>query len=415
MDNNQISQLLMVLLIIMIVLLIVMAGILLFLKYRSMKLKQKMEENVNGTKNEPENKKTKTVTYKEYTKQSIFDFMEFEKVIDNMIVQKSGFKYLMVVNCQGVNYDLMSENEKLGVEQGFIQFLNTIRHPIQIYTQTRTVNLENSIENYKRRVKATEEKLNRMKLNYEQMVKSEKYTEEQLQRAYFDLTKQINLYEYGKDIVFNTEQMSLNKNVLNKQYFIIIPYYPDELGPNSFSIEEIENIAFSELYTRSQSIIRTLSACGVNGKIMDSNELVDLLYMAYNRDEAEVFGLDKILKMGYEELYSTAPDVFDKRMAMLNKQIEEEALKLAQSKIYEAKSEKQKRYETKQQSLEDIVDEVAKLILDQNENYVGKDIAVTAKEKIDERTRQRKAQEEGGNENVQKEKTTRGRKKSRAV
>jgi O-acetyl-ADP-ribose deacetylase (regulator of RNase III) len=61
-------------------------------------------------------------------------------------------------------------------------------------------------------------------------------------------------------------------------------------------------MAFSELYTRAQSVVRTLGVCGVNGKVMTSNELVELLYMAYNRDEAEVYGLDKALKAGYDEL-----------------------------------------------------------------------------------------------------------------
>ena len=59
----------------------------------------------------------------------------------------------MVLECQGVNYDLMSEMERTSVEQGFIQFLNTLRTEIQIYVQTRTVNLEDSIASYRERFK----------------------------------------------------------------------------------------------------------------------------------------------------------------------------------------------------------------------------------------------------------------------
>ncbi len=80
--------------------------------------------------------------------------MEFDTVEDNMISTKNGGKYvIMVVECQGINYDLMSEVEKNAVEEGFIQFLNTLRHPIQIYTQTRTINLESSIQTYRDKVK----------------------------------------------------------------------------------------------------------------------------------------------------------------------------------------------------------------------------------------------------------------------
>lgn len=95
----------------------------------------------------------------------------------------------MVVECQGVNYDLMSEVEKNGVEEGFIQFLNTIRYPIQIYTQTRTINLEDSIRTYKDKVKEIEDNLHKQELSYNEMVKSGRYTKEQLQQAYYELTK----------------------------------------------------------------------------------------------------------------------------------------------------------------------------------------------------------------------------------
>ena len=82
-----------------------------------------------------------------------------EKIEDNMIVQNNGTRYLMAVECEGINYDLMSEMEKVSVEQGFIQFLNTLRHPIQIYTQTRTVDIEESIQNYKNKLDNTKKEL----------------------------------------------------------------------------------------------------------------------------------------------------------------------------------------------------------------------------------------------------------------
>ena len=57
--------------------------------------------------------KTKTRKYKDYRTESIMDFMEFDTVVDNMISQKDGMRYIMVVECQGINYDLMSEVENL--------------------------------------------------------------------------------------------------------------------------------------------------------------------------------------------------------------------------------------------------------------------------------------------------------------
>ncbi len=338
-------------------------------------------------------------------KQSIHNFMEFDTVDDNMIIQNNGKRFLMVIECQGINYDLMSGVEKAGVEEGFVQFLNTLRHPIQIYTQTRTVNLEESIGTYKEKVRKIEDKLNRMKNEYEQMVESETYSQEELDKAFFEITKQTNLYEYGRDIVADTERMSLNKNILNQKYYIIVPYYASELAMNDLDKEETKNLAFSEIYTRAQSLIRAISACGVRGKILRSNELVELLYMAYNRDEAEVFGIDKAIRAGFDEIYSTAPDVLDKKMKELNKYIEEKALEKAKEKVDEVVLEKEQRIIDKQNNLDDLIDEMAKLLIEENEEYLGKEIAEEAKSKISENTK------EGGKKNGSEEKPKTRRKR----
>ena len=408
MSLNSLSSILMIVIIVIVILLAILA----LIYFRSKNAKPKKEKNISvddGTEvGAAKEKKAKT-----FAVESVMDFMEFDKVEDNMIVAKNGAKYIMVVECQGINYDLMSEIEKNAVEEGFVQFLNTIRYPIQIYVQTRTINLENSIQTYKDRVKQIEDNFQRQEQRYREMRSSGRYTKEQLDSAYYELTKQRNLTEYGKDIIFSTERMSLNKNVLNQKYYIIVPYYPEELGQNDFDKQEIQNLAFSELYTRAQSVIRTLAACDVNGKILTSNELVDLLYVAYNRDEQEVYGLDKALRAGYDELYSTAPDILDKKMRALDNQIEQEAFKKANEKVIEAQSAKERALQRKENNMDNLIDNLAKIIIEQNANNIGKDIAQDAINSINEdkaKAKENKVKEGGTEDNV-KEKTKRRRTK----
>ncbi len=379
---NTITIILVAVLLVMVLLL----GILCILYFKSKNKKEDKKDAIQG--NTSADSKSKTT--KSYTVESVFDFMEFDKIEDNMIITQNGAKYVMVVECQGVNYDLMSEVEKNAVEEGFIQFLNTLRHPVQIYTQTRTINLENSIGTYRTKVQEIEDELEKEKMKYDQMVNSGNYTDEELKAAFYELTKTTNLYEYGKDIIYTTEKMSLNKNVLNQKYYVVVPYYPEELGENNFDKQEITNLAFSELYTRAQSIIRTLGVCGVNGKVLNSNELVDLLYVAYNRDDAEIYGVDKAIEAGYDELYSTAPDVIDKKIKALNEQIEKEAFEKANQKVIEAKSEKEQALEQKQESMEDLIDQMAKLIIEQNRQIVGEDVAEDAIKKVNQDTAKRR-------------------------
>lgn len=402
-DINTITIILAVALGVFLLLLIILAVV-----YFSSKSKEKKAEQAKSAANA--NSEIKKDSKKTYTVESVFDFMDFDKVEDNMISQKNGERYIMVVECQGVNYDLMSEVEKNAVEEGFIQFLNTLRHPIQIYTQTRTINLENSIQTYKDKVKELDDRLERQRMQYQNMVDSGKYSRQQLDQAYYELTKQTNLCEYGKDIIYTTERMSLNKNVLNKKYYVVIPYYTSELGQNDFDKDEKKNLAFSELYTRAQSIIRTLSVCGINAGILDSNGLVDLLYVAYNRDDAEVYGLDKALRAGYDELYSTAPDVLDKKMRALDVKIEQEAFNKANDAVIVAKSKKQKALERKENRMEDLIEQMAQLIIDENRASIGNKVADDAKDIIKEERAKRKGRprkEEGGTkENEQKEQTS---------
>ena len=403
-SSDQITQVLTIVLIVMVVVLVALAVAFLYFWMKSKKKKEEIEES-DGTTSDARK------IAREYTKQSIFKFMEFDTVEDNMIVQKKGMRYIMVVECQGINYDLMSEGEKVGVEEGFLQFLNTLRHPVQIYVQTRTVNLNDSLEGYRKKVEEVGFELEKKKNAYLKKLQSGQATREELNKDFFEVTKQTNLYEYGKDIIANTERMSLNKNVLSKKYYVIIPYYVEDLGPNnSFDKEEIRNIAFQELYTRAQSVIRTLAGCSVGGKILNSEELVDLLYVAYNRDEAEVFSVDRAARAGYDELYTTAPDVLDKTMKALDEEIERKAMALANEKVIQARSPKQQQLDQKRARLEELVRQRAQMIIKQNAAYLGRQTADSATRLIEED----KNKEEGGTEDVE-EKPKRGRRKKSAV
>lgn len=403
MNNNQMINLLTIVLGIMISILVILCIIFVVLKFKSSKPKEKSSKKkveVKGQANIPQS----------YNKQSIFKFMEFDKIEDNMIVQKDGKRFLMAIECQGINYDLMSGLEKNSVEQGFLQFLNTLRYPIQIYVQTRTVNLGSSINTYKERIDDIVKQFTNKQMEYNQKVRSGQYSSVELEKEKYELVRQRNLYEYGIDIVNNTERMSLNKNILSKHYYVIIPYYPEEASNSNFAKDEISNIAFSELYTKAQSIISSLAVCGINSKILNSTELAELLYVAYNRDESETFNLQRALNAGYEDLYTTAPDVFEKRMKELDLKIEEDAIKKANEVIFDVIEENQKQRiaRQKEEELDELIDQMAMALIEENKRSIGGDIADLAIDKI-EKDSKKKTKEKGGEEDGKKTKTTRRR------
>ena len=362
--------------------------------YWKMSKKEKEEEN------ETEGQTLKnTKIASQYTTKSIFKFMQFDKIQDNMIVQDEGKRYLMVIECEGINYDLMSSMEKTAVEAGFVQFLNTLRYPIQIYTQTRTVNIAESIQNYKNKLAITQKEMSDKQQEYNRMLKSENYNEKQAEILRRELIRIKNLYEYGQDVINDIQKTSTNKNVLRKHYYVVVPYYAAEIGTDLLDEEEKRSMIFSELYTRCQALIRALFSCEMKCKILNSNELVELLYIAYNRDDAEVYGVEKAIRAGYNDLYATAPDVLDKRMKAIDEAIETKAIDLAKDTIDEVRLEKERRIKKKEKEFDNLVKEYSENLIKENAKYIGKEVAEKAIKKLEG-----KVTEEGGKTNEQKTK-----------
>lgn len=382
MSGQDVTKLLMMFLALSIIILFVLIVVFIIL---SVKKKQKESDNNNTkVKTKDITPNTNIIQTKMYTSENIKKFMDFDDIKDNMIIQKDGKRLVMVIKCQGVNYDLMSSIEKVGVEQGFIQFLNTLTRPIQLYVQARKVNLEESVSNYNKRLKVIEMNYNKIRMQYEQAQKDTSISDAKFKEIKMEYIRQKNLYEYTKDIISNTEKMSLNKNILTKNYYIAISYYPDN-SDDLFKKDELLDMAFSELYTNAQAILRTLSVCGVTGKVLDSTELADLLYVAYNRDASEIYGVDKAIKAGYDSLYTTAPDVINRKIEELDKIINERALNLANEtvdKVY-MKNKRQKELEMKEENLDSLIKEMAKNLIEENEGYIPKDIAEASIKEID--------------------------------
>jgi len=387
MGAQSLTNLLTIFLIISIIILFVLVAVFIFLYIRNKKQKnEKKKENEIKLREIETNEKlpSNIVQTKTYTTENIKNFLDFTEIKDNMILQNNGKRLVMVIQCKGVNYDLMSSVEKTGVEQGFAQFLNTLRKPIQIYIQARKVNLEESIINYKQRLETIESNFNLIRLKYEEAQKSTKISAQELKNLRMEYVRQQNLYEYTRDVIANTERMSLNQNILTKNYYIAISYSPDN-QEKLFQEEEIMEMAFAELYTNAQALLGTLAVCGVTGKILDSVELAELLYMAYNRDNAEIYEVDKAIESEYDALYTTAPDVISRRMAELDKKIDEEAFKLADETVNKIAIRNRREQEVKQkeEKMEELIKEMAKEMIVESQEYLTEEIVKQSIEEIE--------------------------------
>lgn len=259
-------------------------------------------------------------------KDDVFNFMEFDKIQDDMIIQQNGEKYTAVIKCKGINYNLMSEVEQLSIEEGFINFLNTLKFPIQLYVQAQNVNLKDNINKYEENMKNIHEEFDELNMNYQIKMNSLDVTEEELEQLEKEKSRALNVVEYGKDIIKYVERLNLNKNMLQRNFYVLVSYYKSEISNvSNFKKSEIQDICYSELFTRVQNIVSGLSMSSVNTTILSSDELAELVYSAFNRDDSNYIDVSKALESGFHRLYSTSKDAITKKHQMLVESIRKEA------------------------------------------------------------------------------------------
>ena len=317
-----------------------------------LKEKQRIEENsskIIGEKNNNQIKKTNLITRDGKEIDSIYKFMEFDSITDNMIIRKNREQFIMVIECKGINYDLLSNDEKSAVELGFISFLNTIRTPIQLYVQTRKLDMRNLLSSYSKRTDAMLEEVR--KIDAQIQLARQNGNEELTKRLLFDRKRKMNIVEYSESIEEYTNKINDSQYMLQQKTYIIVSYYANEIGDTKkYSDLELNDLVFSELFTRTQTIVNALTSSEITGKVLNSEELAELLYVAYNRESSDTYTLKNALDAQYDRLYSTAKDVLETRKQELRKQIETEAMKLATNSI--TKADEQLREERKQKAIE---------------------------------------------------------------
>lgn len=276
-------------------------------------------------KAEESSEKSKKPT-SEVKREDVFKIMEFDRILDDMIVQKNGSRFTMAIQCKGINYDLMSEVEQLSVEEGFITFLNTLKYPIQIYVQAQNIDLKGVIEKYKTNVAPMKEKYEKINQEYSKLASAFDVDELELEKVTKEKDSISNVYEYANDIIKSVEKMNVNKNLLERKFYILISYNTSEITAiEKFSKDEIVEMCSTELMTRCRGIISALASCSVSGRMLTSNELADLLYSAYNRDDKGIMSVKEAIDAGFYRLYSTSDDAFSKRAEALDEYLRNEA------------------------------------------------------------------------------------------
>lgn len=201
------------------------------------------------------------------------EMLGFQELRDNMVIMKDG-SFRAIVAAQSINFDLMSERERDGVELSYEDFLNSLTFAVQIYIHSQKIDIQPYID-----------KLAKIRENQENMLLG------------------VLMDDYMQFINFLAEQA----NIMDKSFFIVIPYnIGDEkniLGKESqFKLGELFNStqtnikvkipadqyqrAKDELNSRADNVIGELAQIGIRGVRLKTKDIGQLYYNIYNPDTA---------------------------------------------------------------------------------------------------------------------------------
>lgn len=195
----------------------------------------------------------------------------FSEIRDNLVVMSDGsFRALII--CKSINFDLMSERERDGVEFSYQNFINSLTHPIQILVRSQRVDIGPYLE-----------KLSNIRQSQDNML----------------------LGVLMDDYINFVDILAQEANVMDKTFFIVVPYYPQgdlsnvlEQSKGFFSklfgkadpITKIDQDTYikskTELKSRVDGILSGLSQVGVRARQLNTRELGEVFYSFYNPDIA---------------------------------------------------------------------------------------------------------------------------------
>lgn len=198
--------------------------------------------------------------------------LQFSELRDSLVIMKDG-SFRAVVACQSINFDLMSETEREGVEYSYQNFLNSLNFTVQILIRSQRVDIGPYIE-----------RLIQMRRNNDNML----------------------LGVLMDDYINFIDVLAQEANIMDKSFFIVIPYYASAdleaavqqtknffktfgkaKGPNVTRINrDVYNKAIDELNNRVETVISGLYQIGIQSVRLNTKELSELFYNFNNPDTA---------------------------------------------------------------------------------------------------------------------------------
>ena len=202
--------------------------------------------------------------------------LHISEIRDGIVIMNDG-TFRAVIMCKSINFDLMSPQEREAVEFAYQGFLNSLYFPIQIFIRSQRVDIGPYLD-----------KLDKIRSEQESML----------------------IALLMEDYIAFLAEIAAQTNIMDKKFYVVIGYpdanadirralktsagfftgvrdlFGSNKSPQIIVDEQILEKAKTELKNRVQAAMQGLLQCGVQSVPLDTQELIELYYEAYNPDTA---------------------------------------------------------------------------------------------------------------------------------
>lgn len=194
------------------------------------------------------------------------NFVPIKDIRDGVVILKNGQMH-MVLLASSINFALKSTDEQAAILQQFQAFLNTLDFSLQIYVQSRRLDIKPYLDQLAERENEQDNDLMRIQL-----------------REYMDFVR-----TFTKEV-----------DVMSKNFFVIIPYssaavniksnFKNFLNPSGSKAQNETRFEENrvQLEQRMRVVEQGLARIGVRTALLSNDELVELYYHIFNPAEVGV-------------------------------------------------------------------------------------------------------------------------------
>lgn len=211
-------------------------------------------------------------------------FLDIYEIRDNTVVMKDG-TLRSVLLASSINFSLKSEEEQNAIIQAYVQFLNTLNHPLQIVVQSRKLDIDHYLNHLKELEKQQTNDLLKV-----QMADYRQYIAELLELAEI-MTKRFYMV-----VPYDAKADSKKKKGFSSTISTVFrPAAAIALSKKKFEEDRIE------LFKRVDLVAEGMQAMGIKAVPLDTQSLIELYYNSYNIEVAKQQKMTEISKLNLEE------------------------------------------------------------------------------------------------------------------